>query len=551
MTTRQWMRAGTPWIWLNAAAIAIAVCMALGTVVFIAWQGLACFWPDRLVQAVYWEPGDEVPLSLLGEVHDEKFLPSGSIGVAPWEVEPGSIQVRRYLLRVGNLEWQGHDFKWISKIGVKDWSYPEDAMVVERYRGGKVYGYIEGVLEGDAQSPKDVGLSSLYAMLESVGTMRQQIKDIENHDIAHANHDLRQLNLQKRRWKLDNAWTAVRMAEYEHAQQEIQQRYDTFQARILALEKEMPGTVLRLRSASAQALEVPLQDIVRIYVPNSMTLLDKGVLFMDKVWEFLSEDPREANVAGGIFPAIFGTVAMVLLMSVIVTPFGVIAAIYLREYATQNMLTRLVRISVNNLAGVPSIVFGVFGLGFFVYVLGGSIDALFYPEHGSAPVFGTGGLMWASLTLALLTVPVVIVATEEGLARIPSSLRESSLALGATRAETLWRVLIPMSSPAIMTGMILAVARAAGEVAPLMLVGVVKMASSLPIDDIPPFVHPERKFMHLGFHIYDLGFQSPNVEAVRPLVYATALVLILIIVSLNLLAIMIRNRLRDKYKNLE
>jgi len=200
---------------------------------------------------------------------------------------------------------------------------------------------------------------------------------------------------------------------------------------------------------------------------------------------------------------------------------------------------------------VPSIVYGVFGLGFFVYFLGDSIDHIFYPESAPAPVFGTPGLLWASITLALLTVPVVIVATEEGLARIPKSVREGSLALGATKFETLWKVVIPMAGPAMMTGLILAIARAAGEVAPLMLVGVVKLAPTLPVDGNFPFVHLDRKFMHLGFHIYDVGFQSPNVEAARPLVYATAFLLVMVIATLNLTAITVRNRLREKYRALE
>ncbi len=178
--------------------------------------------------------------------------------------------------------------------------------------------------------------------------------------------------------------------------------------------------------------------------------------------------------------------------------------------------TRLVRIAVNNLAGVPSVVYGVFGLGFFVYFLGGSIDQLFFKESLPTPTFGTPGLLWASLTLAILTVPVVIVATEEGLSRVPRAIREGSLALGATKAETLWRTVLPMTASAMITGLILAVARAAGEVAPLMLVGVVKLAPSLPLDTNAPFLHLDRKFMHLGFHIYDVGFQSPNVEAARP-----------------------------------
>jgi phosphate transport system permease protein len=282
-----------------------------------------------------------------------------------------------------------------------------------------------------------------------------------------------------------------------------------------------------------------------------MGLGAQALHFLETGWRFLSEDPREANTEGGVFPALFGTVMMVLLMSVIVTPFGVIAAVYLREYARQGAFVRAIRIAVNNLAGVPSIVYGVFGLGFFVYFLGGSLDELFYPERLPAPTFGTPGLMWAALTLALLTVPVVIVSTEEGLSRIPRSVREGSLALGATKAETLFRVVLPVASPSILTGVILAVARAAGEVAPLMLVGVVKLAPTLPLDGEFPFLHLERKFMHLGFHIYDVGFQSPNVEAARPLVYATALLLVALIVLLNLTAIVLRSRLENRYRNVE
>ena len=238
-------------------------------------------------------------------------------------------------------------------------------------------------------------------------------------------------------------------------------------------------------------------------------------------------------------------------MTVIVSPLGVVAAIYLHEYAGNNALTKLLRIAVINLAGVPSIVYGVFGLGFFVYMVGGSLDQLFYAETLPSPTFGTPGVMWSALTLAILTLPVVIVSTEEGLSRIPSSMRHGSLALGATKAETLWRIILPIASPAIMTGIILAIARAAGEVAPLMLVGVVKMAPNLPLDGNFPFLHLDRKFMHLGFHIYDVGFQSPNVEAARPLVYATALLLVTIIVALNMTAVSIRNRLREKYRMLE
>lgn len=238
---------------------------------------------------------------------------------------------------------------------------------------------------------------------------------------------------------------------------------------------------------------------------------------------------------------------MVLVMSVVVVPFGVLAAVYLKEYAKQGLLTRMIRIAVNNLAGVPSIVFGVFGLGFFVYAVGGTIDQLLFSASLPNPTFGTGGMLWASLTLALMTVPVVIVATEEGLSAVPREYREGSLGLGATKFESLIRVVLPCAMPGILTGLILAVSRATGEVAPLMLTGVVKLAPALPVDNQFPFLHLDRKFMHLGFHIYDVGFQSPNVEAAKPMVYVTTLVLVLVVLLLNMTAISLRTRMRKRY----
>jgi phosphate transport system permease protein len=327
--------------------------------------------------------------------------------------------------------------------------------------------------------------------------------------------------------------------------------YQALQSELVGLYEEIDRDSAVFIVANQQETEIKLSEVVRAYQPNSMNLLNKLGTYFSKLGEFLTDEPREANTEGGIFPAIFGTVVMVLLMSVFVTPLGVIAAVYLREYAKQGFITRAIRIAVNNLAGVPSIVYGVFGLGFFIYIIGGEIDQALYPEALPAPTFGTPGLLWASLTLALLTVPVVIVATEEGLARIPRSVREGSLALGATKFETIWRVVLPMASPAMMTGLILAIARAAGEVAPLMLVGVVKLAPALPVDGNYPYVHLDQKFMHLGFHIYDVGFQSPNVEAARPLVFATALLLVVVIALLNFSAVLLRNHLREKYKALD
>jgi len=379
----------------------------------------------------------------------------------------------------------------------------------------------------------------------------EKIRHIEKVDIGSINYAMERLRLKKRRHELDGTLTEAVEAELAAEQQQLEARFQELEQARKRLMEESGHDTLLFETADGREVQVPTHAVVRYYQPNRMGLTEKIGHYFMKLWEFVSDEPREANTEGGIFPAIFGTVIMVIIMSILVTPFGVVAAVYLREYAHQGLLVKIIRIAVNNLAGVPSIVYGVFGLGFFVYAIGGSIDQLFYPEALPSPTFGTGGLLWASLTLALLTLPVVIVSTEEGLSRIPKAIREGSLALGATKAETLWRTVLPMASPAMMTGMILAVARAAGEVAPLMLVGVVKLAPTLPLDGNAPFLHLERKFMHLGFHIYDVGFQSPNVEAARPLVYATAFLLVLVIVALNILAIYIRNRLRERYRSLD
>ncbi len=292
-----------------------------------------------------------------------------------------------------------------------------------------------------------------------------------------------------------------------------------------------------------------LEEVVRAYPANRLGFASRVGIYLSRWWEFLSDPPRYQNVEGGVAPAIFGTVLMTMIMSLLVLPFGVLAALYLREYARQGLVVSAVRIAVNNLAGVPSIVFGVFGLGFFCYLIGGWIDESFFYAKLPSPTFGTGGLMWASFTLALMTLPVVIVATEEALSAVPGWMREGSYACGATKWQTIRRIVLPRAAPGIMTGLILAIARGAGEVAPLMLVGVMKIAPE-PLIDLHefPYLHPERSFMHLGFHIFDLGFQSPNSKAAMPVVFTTTLLLILIVVLLNIAAIKIRSRLRRRFQ---
>jgi phosphate transport system permease protein len=253
-------------------------------------------------------------------------------------------------------------------------------------------------------------------------------------------------------------------------------------------------------------------------------------------WEFLTQNPREGLTAGGIFPAIFGTVALVVLMIVALIPVGVGAAVYLHEFARPNSwFTRSVRFAVNNLAGVPSIVFGLFGLGFFVQFVGRNIDR----GLGLDVVWGQPALVWAALTLALLNLPVVIVTTEEALRTVPREMREASLALGASRWQTVRHVLLPQAMPGILTGAILSVARGAGEVAPILFTGAAYYLPYLPTS-------PTDQFMELGYHVFVMATQSPDVDATRPILYGTVLVLLGITFLLNLSAILIRARLRSR-----
>ncbi len=386
----------------------------------------------------------------------------------------------------------------------------------------------------------------IEARLPEAERVRREIRRIEKRDIGAINQEQEKLRLTLRRLELKGVTSGPEVDALRARMAPLQARYDAETVRLGELRTSQALSVL-VRADGGKDKDIPLAQIIAVRFPNAMSLPAKVAAYAGGLWQFVADDPREANTEGGVFPAIFGTVMMVMIMSIIVTPLGVLAAFYLREYAKQGPFVSAVRIAVNNLAGVPSIVFGVFGVAFFIYFVGGGIDRLFYAEALPTPTYGTGGILWASLTLALLTVPVVIVATEEGLAAIPRGIREASLALSATKLETTLRVVLPAVMPSILTGLILAMARAAGEVAPLMITGVVKLAPSLPMDGTWPFLHLDRKFMHLGFHIYDVGFQSPNVDAARPMVFATTLLLLLIVVLLNLFAITMRNHLRRKY----
>jgi len=524
--------------WLCGGALAFNLLLILGLLVLLAVNGLGYFW-----QATLWEFHLADGSRILGEIREVETIPT-----APGEAPAGS----RLRLSVGNRDLTGADFRWVDESEIVSRTRPGDVVALERLEWGPFYGHMVELRDGDevlASGVEEVE-QAFPALHAEKRAQWARMQELEEGPIADANHVLEELRLEEQALALEDLTEqerARRLSRIEEAKAREQADYERAAARLATLRTESESEKVVLETLSGKRKAIPVGAVVRAVHPNRMGVLDKARVYASRLWEFVSGQPRESNTEGGIFPAIFGTVLMVFLMSFVVAPFGVLAAVYLREYAKEGPVVRLVRIAVNNLAGVPSIVFGVFGLGFFVYLVGGTIDQLFYPEALPTPTYGTGGILWASLTLALLTVPVVIVATEEGLAAVPSNVREGSLALGATKYETLRRVVLPAAAPGMLTGVILAMARAAGEVAPLMIVGMVKLAPTLPVDDRFPFLHLERKFMHLGFHIYDVGFQSPNVEAVKPLVFATALLLIVVVVATNLVAIVLRNHLRSRY----
>ncbi|MEZ5276291.1 MAG: phosphate ABC transporter permease PstA [Opitutaceae bacterium] len=539
---------GEAFVWLCSMGLALGLIMIMGLLGLIVVRGLAVFWIKPVASIVLRSNGGE------GTGTEERI--AGQIVQRQIKADAGhrndaeETREEEWQLFVANKDVFGISYRFIDAADVQSTDYPDDLIMVERIASGRIIGRPVRLELGDGTTV-DAGTAgfnrALSANLKETNERRDEIERIEKDKIGSINRRLEDLRLKERRLSENQGAYAGRSAEIASQRKDLEQKYAVLaeEARALRDLQEKDHFVYRLESG--QERRIPTGQLVDFTYPNKLGFFGRLGEFFIGLGRFLSEDPREANTEGGIFPAIFGTFAMTLIMSVAVMPFGVIAAIYLREYARQGPMVRAVRISVNNLAGVPSIVFGVFGLGFFVYLVGGTIDSVFFADRLPTPTYGTGGIMWASLTLALLTLPVVIVATEEALSAVSRGTREASLACGASKWQTIQRIVLPASAPGILTGLILAMARGAGEVAPLMLVGVVKLAPTLPINLVPPFVHLDRKFMHLGFHIFDLGFQSPDAEAAKPMVFATTLLLILLVVVLNLGAILIRNHLRRKY----
>jgi phosphate transport system permease protein len=527
---RSYWKRGEPCVWGAGAALSIILLITITLIAVVIANGMGVFWPSRVARIALTDGS-----VLMGEIMQRQRVPD--------------TDRQRMRIKVGNRDLYGMDFRWIDDASVREITYPPDAVVLERAEYGNFYGFLKAV--GDPRRPDALlpgdPMATYRALRVEVDAGERRLARLAGR-IADVNRTLDRLRLRRLKLLYRGAGTN------DAAIVELADRAQLATADFTTLAAEQVSAVTTARlyravfaDASGAEKVLRMREIVRFITPNSMSLPAKLRHYVAKLGELLWDEPRESNTEGGLFPAIYGTVTMVFLMSILSFPFGLLAGIYLREYAREGWLLRLVRIAVNNLAGIPSIVFGVFGLGFFVYGLGGSIDRLFFAERLPTPTFGTGGILWASLTLGLLTVPVVIVATEEALGAVPRGMREASLSLGATKLQTLLRVLLPMASPGILTGFILAMARAAGEVAPLMITGVVKLAPSLPFDGQFPFVHFDRKFMHLGFHIYDIGFQSPNVEAAKPMVFVTTLLLVLIVLLMTSTAIRLRNRMKKRY----
>jgi phosphate transport system permease protein len=534
---------GEALVWLCSAGLALGVLMVVSLLGLIFREGITVFWPKQVVEITLREGS------------------SARLGEAPRI--SGVVVKKQHNERLGSEEWQfltgnkdvyGSMFKYVDTADFKSVNQPGGIVVAERMEYGNSIFYPVSLTQANGsriQAEADQFWPTLSRALEQVRYRYKAIHRMEKKEIGKINREVNRLTVEKRNLERMRAGgreiPSGSLESIDNELARLQASFELLAAEARELRQQQRQEILEYRLSSGQVRTQAIGDFVGFHRPNDMSFPEKLGFFLHHIWSFLSERPREANTEGGIFPAIFGTFVMTVLMSAAVMPFGVVAAIYLREYAHQGHFVRWVRIAVNNLAGVPSIVYGVFGLGFFVYMVGGTIDQLLFAERLPTATFGTGGILWASLTLAIMTVPVVIVATEEALTAVPRGAREASLACGASKWQTIQRIVLPASAPGILTGLILAMARGAGEVAPLMIVGVVKLAPSLPIDGAFPFIHLERKFMHLGFHIYDLGFQSPDSEAARPMVFATTFLLILLVILLNLGAILIRNHLRKKY----
>lgn len=596
--------AGEPMLWLGGGALTICLVMIAGLFALILWQGMSTFWPQRVERmevaggGVFMGevtrrqgPAEDVPGASSG---GRRLVRTANYRLTQshyeW-VDESSISASSFpewALVLERLEW-GRFYGMLQGMAVLEPLPPEGMAGVELSPEGAGQGdgdvrlavtrSVDGLAQDMLVPPGDVAdgdviigrarawmtpeaawesFNRLHPQVLERWRQRRRLEDVETGRISHREEKARlamrqaEIDLEQDASPGNAAELDRRRSIYEDERALSGEQFAAIREEIRLIDQENGRYRLLLTTAGEGTMAprqvfVKLDEIVRAYPANGLGVTGRLGVYASRWWEFLFDEPREANSEGGVYPALFGTVIMTLLMSLAVVPLGVLAALYLREYAKAGLMVSAVRVAVNNLAGVPSIVFGVFGLGFFCYIVGASLDQLLFASSLPNPTYGKGGVLWASLTLALLTLPVVIVATEEALSAVPNSMREGSYACGASKWQTIQRIILPRALPGITTGMILAIARGAGEVAPLMLVGAVKLAPELALDGVLPFIHPERSFMHLGFHIYDVGFQSQNSEAAKPMVYTTTVLLITIIALLNLAAVSLRTRLRRRF----
>lgn len=621
---------GEPMVWLTGGCIATAVLMIVGLLGFIILRGSTTFWPGAL-ERLELADGTVVMGEYSREDVDRRTQEDFDAGAEP-------VSMRRVLYKTGNYDITGEDFTWVSDSDVTKRTFAEWGLVVERLAWGNAYGTLEAVIDDGQRIEEPAEAWKKFGEIHPhMVALRGDLEAIEKKQMGRIAREHEEMRIERRgaqrRFGEGSPQLQDLVRQHEQREQELAREHERLGAQVEEIRAEMAKYRIEIRAPSGQIIpeersqpDVPMQiaQVVRAYPANQLGFFGKLGVYFSRWGEYLGGEPREANSEGGVFPAIIGTVLLTFIMIIFVVPIGVIAAIYLREYARQGLLVSMVRISVNNLAGVPSIVYGVFGLGFFCYGVGAWIDGGpenpfapgawftllvttlvlvlgaiavsavtrrlnsesikvegssrarwlgvasfllwasaavivfmmiarvpffegFYNDRLPDPTLRKSAMIWASLTLAILTLPVVIVATEEALAAVPRSMREGSYACGASKWQTIRRIVLPRALPGIMTGMILAIARGAGEVAPLMLVGAVKLAPELPLSLDAPWFGSDRSFMHLGFHIFDLGFQSRNSEAARSMVYTTTLLLIAIVVTLNVAAIVVRSRLRRAF----
>jgi ABC-type phosphate transport system permease subunit len=624
---------GESQVWLTGGALVLSMAMIVGLLALIVVQGAPTFWPQPVVE-IETLSGKK----FAGEISRvERYAPTAQnladeLGAASDRVAQAGETAERRMIRTENFELTNSHYQWVSDFAIKSETNPAWMLVVERLEQGRFYGVPSGaVTDGEQQQlSADQAWKFYNEHHQEAREAWRERRALERDTMGRidAQEEVARLSVRQAEITYGEASPQAKQATQALAalQQSLAPEREQLLARIKELHELGSRRQLLLTTADGVQAAIALEQIARAYAPNQLSWGGKLSLYIARWREFLTEEPRHSNTEGGVFPAIFGTIAMTLIMSLLVCPFGVLAALYLREYAKSGFVVSLIRIAINNLAGVPSIVFGVFGFGFFVYQVGAYIDGgpqnarlpvlpppMWYVGLGALavtaitafatgvygisgraaeastltrtlgriaialwllttllaftliattpffggffqaslpnPTFGQGGILWAALTLSLLTLPVVIVATEEALAAVPNSMREGSYACGAGKWQTIRRIVLPHAMPGIMTGMILAMSRGAGEAAPLMLVGALKFAPKLPVDLEAPFVHANRPFMHLAFHIFDLGFHSPNSEAAKPTVFTTALLLIAIVACLNIAAVWMRARLRKAFRS--